>query len=129
MHQVLYISTAPDLEDGDVEAILEQSQKNNLLRGITGFLLYNGRNFMQLLEGEEAHLKSLLATLSHDMRHSGIVRLAHEAVDRRSCPEWSMQHLRLAESPKDRRARLTENLPASLRSDLQKMVMNFASLN
>ncbi|WP_052768900.1 BLUF domain-containing protein [Aurantiacibacter marinus] len=129
MHQVLYISTAPNLSDDAVKSILKQSQRNNPQHEITGFLLYNGRNFMQLLEGEDAHLTALLRKLSVDVRHTGIVRLAHENVRGRICPDWSMEHLRLAESPKERQVRLSQRLPASLSHDLHRMVMNFASLN
>ncbi len=63
MHQVLYISTAPNLGDDVVAAILDQSQRNNPLQEITGFLLYNGRNFMQLLEGEDAQSDAAFAQI------------------------------------------------------------------
>ena len=36
------------------EIKLAASARNNPERGITGLLLFNGRNFLQLLEGEEA---------------------------------------------------------------------------
>ena len=54
LSQYLYISTAPTLPREEVDAILAASARNNPERGITGLLLFNGRNFLQLLEGEES---------------------------------------------------------------------------
>ena len=129
MRQVIYISTGANVRMDEVEAILDSSRRNNPAAGITGFLLYNGRNFLQLLEGREDDLLALLAMLRADERHAGIVLLSDEFISQRDCPEWTMQHLRLSDSPDERRARIEADLPPSLGSMARQIVANFASLN
>lgn len=129
MRQVLYISSAPGLSSEEVAAILDVCRRNNQERGITGFLLYNGRNFMQLLEGEEVNLQWLLERLGKDPRHSGMVLLADIAITAADCPDWSMQEIRLVDDVAQRRERLAAELPASLVEEVRQLVMNFAALN
>ena len=52
--QYVYISTAQDLSRDQVEGILQTCARNNVAQDVTGLLLYNGRNFLQLLEGDKA---------------------------------------------------------------------------
>ncbi len=129
LSQYLYISTAPSLSRDEVEAILSSSARNNPARGITGLLLYNGRNFLQLLEGEEAELVDLMVRISHDPRHAGVSILDRKRIERRSCPEWAMKRILIAESVDNRRKALEEDLPRDLDQDTRKIIMNFAVLN
>jgi len=127
--QYLYISTAPDLNREDVDAILASSQRNNPEINVTGMLLYNGRNFLQLLEGEESQLVSLMVKISHDPRHTGISMIDRRLVDQRACGDWNMQRIRISDNIEKRRELLDEQLPAALDDDLRNIVMNFAVLN
>lgn len=129
LSQYLYISTAPSLSRDEVESILSSSARNNPARGITGLLLYNGRNFLQLLEGEEAELVDLMVRISHDPRHAGVSILDRKTVDRRSCPEWAMKRVLIAESVENRRKALEEELPDGLDKETRKVIVNFAVLN
>ncbi|MEO1488805.1 MAG: BLUF domain-containing protein [Pseudomonadota bacterium] len=127
--QYLYISTAPNLSREEVASILDTSACNNPVRGITGLLLYNGRNFLQLLEGEEAELVSLMLKISHDPRHSGISMLDRSHASERACPDWAMKRVLIAESVEARREILEADLPKGINPDHRKIVMNFATLN
>lgn len=127
--QYLYISTAPSLSRDDVDAILESSARNNPAAGITGLLLYNGRNFLQLLEGEKAPLDTLMARIAEDPRHGGVSVLHVSEVKERTCPQWAMKRVFIAESIANRRELLEEGLPENLDSDVRKMILNFAVLN
>jgi hypothetical protein len=127
--QYLYISTAPSLAREDVEAILATSQRNNGARNVTGLLLYNGRNFLQLLEGEESELVSLMVRISHDPRHTGISMIDRRTVPARVCPDWAMQRIQIADNIERRRELLNKELPTELDTDLHKIIMNFAILN
>ncbi len=127
--QYLYISTAPSLSRDEVEAILASSARNNPARGVTGLLLYNGRNFLQLLEGEEVELVDLMVRISHDPRHAGVSILDRKNIEERSCPGWAMKRVMIAESVETRRATLEAELPATLDDETRKVVMNFAVLN
>ena len=127
--QYLYISTAPSLSRDEVDAILEVSARNNPARGITGLLLYNGRNFLQFLEGEEAELVTLMLRISHDPRHSGISMIDRRVTEQRACEEWAMKRILIAESVEARMQLLDAELPAKLDQDIRKIISNFAVLN
>lgn len=127
--QYLYISTAPSLPRAEVDAILASSQRNNGARDITGLLLYNGRNFLQLLEGEESELVTLMLKISHDARHTGISMIDRKAVEARTCPSWAMRRIPIAESISKRREALEAQLPDALDLQTRKIITNFAVLN
>ena len=127
--QYLYISTAPSLSREEVDAILKASQRNNPSRDITGLLLYNGRNFLQLLEGEESELVSLMLTISHDPRHTGISMIDRKLVDDRVCPNWAMKRIPIADSVEKRREAIQAELPDELDDQTRKIITNFVVLN
>ncbi|MDN3646892.1 BLUF domain-containing protein [Pontixanthobacter aestiaquae] len=130
MRQFVYISTAAhEVSNDDVVNILESSRRNNPDRGITGFLIFNGRNFLQLVEGPEDALFSLMNQLARDSRHSGIVRLEDIPIETRTCEEWAMTRLRLIDPVQERRTNLDAILPASLAPNVRRTVLNFAALN
>ncbi|MEP3052096.1 MAG: BLUF domain-containing protein [Erythrobacter sp.] len=129
LSQYLYISTAPGLSAEEVDQILESSVANNSARGITGILLYNGRNFMQLLEGKEDDLAALMARIAQDSRHSGVSTLDRREVSKRSCVQWAMKRVFFTESVDDRRRGLDKELPADLDPEMRKTIVNFAMLN
>ncbi|WP_209349075.1 BLUF domain-containing protein [Pontixanthobacter sp. CEM42] len=130
MRQFVYISTAAhDVSNDDVAKILESSQRNNPDRGITGFLIFNGRNFLQLVEGSEEALLSLMNQLARDSRHSGIVRLEDIPIGTRTCEDWAMTRLRLIDPVNERRADLDAVLPVSLAPSVRRTILNFAALN
>lgn len=129
LRQYLYVSTALNLSADAIKSILVACQHNNAERGITGLLLYNGRNFIQLVEGEPDDLEWVMGRISADPRHSGISKLEDRATEQRSCPEWKMRHIRLLDDVSERRAALDLELPEKLDSGLRRMILNFASLN
>jgi hypothetical protein len=129
LSQYLYISTAPTLSRDEVDAILATSARNNPAREITGLLLYNGRNFLQLIEGEEEELVALMLRITEDSRHSGITLLDRRAIEARTCPDWAMKRVLIADSIANRREMLDAELPEGLAPEIRKMIMNFAVLN
>jgi len=129
LSQYLYISTAPTLSRDEVDAILATSARNNPAREITGLLLYNGRNFLQLIEGEEEALVALMLRITEDPRHSGITLLDRRAIEERSCPDWAMKRVLIAESIASRREMLERELPEGIAPEVRKMIVNFAVLN
>lgn len=129
LSQYLYISTAPTLPREVVDDILATSARNNPARGITGLLLFNGRNFLQLLEGEEGEVAELMDTITADPRHSGVSVLDRRAIATRACPDWAMKRVMIAESIESRREMLEAELPNGLDPELRKMIVNFAVLN
>lgn len=129
MRQYVYVSTAELLSQDDVAAILASCQRNNAERGVTGLLLYNGRNFLQLLEGNGNDLEWIMRRIELDSRHHGISRLYDEPASERACPDWLMKRIALGDSGEARRERLEAELPAKLDPHLRRMILNFALLN
>lgn len=129
LKQYLYISTAPGVSREGLDAIIDASARNNPTAGITGLLLYNGRNFMQLLEGKGEALDALMERISGDPRHSGVAIVHRGEVAERSCPEWAMKRVIIAESVAERRAALEQELPGDLDPTVRKMILNFSGLN
>ncbi len=129
LSQYLYISTAPTLPREEVDSILATSARNNPARGITGLLLFNGRNFLQLLEGEEGQVNALMETIFADPRHSGVSVLDRRGIVARTCPDWAMKRVLIAESIANRREMLERDLPEGLDPEVRKMIVNFAVLN
>jgi hypothetical protein len=129
LSQYLYISTAPTLPREEVDAILATSARNNPARGITGLLLFNGRNFLQLLEGEEGEVAALMDRITADPRHAGVSVLDRRTIDQRACPDWAMKRVLIAESLASRREMLERDLPHGLDPEVRKMIVNFAVLN
>lgn len=129
LRQYIYVSTAPQLGRGEIDSILESCQRNNAARNVTGLLLYNGRNFLQLLEGAGEDLEWVIGRISSDPRHSGISVLADVDCEERSCPDWLMRHIRLVDNLDERRDALLRDLPDNLDPQLAKIILNFASLN
>ena len=129
LRHILYISNAPGLRDSEIAAIVEESQRNNIIRDITGMLLYNGRNFMQLIEGDEADLRKLLQRLAKDKRHSGIVNLIDAPIPQRDCEGWAMKCVSLGKSIAERRSMLDRLLPEDMMPNVRHLALNFAALN
>ena len=89
--QLIYCSAASQSFDrADLTQILEASRRNNMRNGITGMLLHSGGSFFQVLEGEDARIDELMATLERDPRHHRVTVIIREPIAERSFPDWSM---------------------------------------
>lgn len=72
-------------------AILKTSRVYNAEHGVTGLLLYSQGKYYQVLEGEEAEVRSLfIDRISKDKRHHSITLLEEQKLEARNFPEWSM---------------------------------------
>ena len=90
MHQLTYISTARSVDNATLEAILAASRRNNGRDGITGLLLFNGKRFLQALEGPTALVEATYARIATDPRHRAPVILASKHVEARQFGKWAM---------------------------------------
>lgn len=96
LFRLIYVSTArPGLSDADMSSVLNASQSNNEERYITGYLVLNGENFMQLIEGPRAEVEDIYDRILKDKRHTGIVRILAEKAEKRAFPRWSMNYFRV----------------------------------
>jgi hypothetical protein len=91
MLSLVYLSVAAKgLERNDLHAIGEEARRFNVSQGITGLLAYNGRHFLQLLEGRGNRVEELLGHIAHDPRHHDLVVIRREERVLRECGGWSM---------------------------------------
>ena len=126
---MVYVSTAVNLNEGDVVSIVEHAQRSNQRHGISGFLLYNGRSFFQLLEGPTDALRALMVRLDQDSRHSGVIVLENSDAVVPCFPGWAMRHLRLAETLSERHGVIDAALPSELDPMIRRLAVNFSTLN
>ena len=91
LRQVFYLSRVDSaLTDPEVSQILSISQRNNRRKDITGCLLYSGRHFAQVLEGNPDLLNDTLARIAKDGRHCDVKIVMDRMVVSRAFPNWSM---------------------------------------
>lgn len=96
MYRLVYVSTAREsLNTEDIGRILDVSQSNNHERYLTGFLVHNGRNFMQALEGAYDEVREIFDRILLDDRHEGVVQILGEKIDKRAFPDWAMNYFRV----------------------------------
>jgi hypothetical protein len=70
--------------------ILKVSERNNRTVGITGFLVFDGQTFAQILEGEPADVERTFARIALDERHRDVTVVASQAVPQRDFASWTM---------------------------------------
>jgi hypothetical protein len=92
--QTFYVSRArAAFDEAAVQAILLSARRNNPRLEVTGCLLFSGRCFAQVLEGERSRVTGLAARIAGDARHDG-VRFLHQARRvEREYADWPMGYL------------------------------------
>ncbi|MEM5516826.1 BLUF domain-containing protein [Henriciella sp. AS95] len=94
MYRLVYVSTARDaVSSQNLQDILESAIRNNSDAEVTGTLLYNGPNFLQVLEGPEAAVREIYDRICSDARHSHVVTVLEERQTRRHFDDTPMQLL------------------------------------
>lgn len=127
MLSVIYVSVAdPLLSPADINAILTSSRRNNARDALTGALIYNGHNFMQLLEGPADRVDACLAVIRDDSRHSGMIEIRRRAIDRRDFADWAILYEPAFHGHEAEFARLAAN--GRLDPEFERMLGNFVAL-
>lgn len=84
-YAISYVSTAKiDLPDQGVQDIMTTAVNFNKAEKITGLLLYNERNFFQLIEGEKKTIEDLYERIVQDSRHQNIIKILEKPVFKNS---------------------------------------------
>ena len=91
----VYCSRAAEgVDDVEVDRIIEQSQRRNVERDITGVLVFGSGVFFQWIEGPPVEVENLIASLHGDPRHYDIVPLDRSVEKReRLYPNWEMERV------------------------------------
>ena len=75
-HSLCYVSSAKEsLTNIDLEHLFFVNNRNNSELDISGILVYNNGNFLQILEGEKHTIDNLFLKISKDSRHNNIIEL------------------------------------------------------
>jgi len=129
MLQLIYISTAAaSMRDVEQTQILAASRRNNARDEITGLLFFNGRRFLQALEGPVAAVERAIARIKADDRHSGIVTLSRREVDVREFGDWAMAALGTGEAAAQAAIDRVDTLTAEASPNVRAHFTSFARL-
>lgn len=120
LHQIMYISSAKGAMTAEQCAgIAAASAVRNRADDVTGLLLFNGRRFLQVLEGPKDAVERVYARIAKDGRHGAIVTLRETGIETREFGEWGMAYddpAHPSDSLKDKVAALLEQAGPSTRA-------------
>lgn len=88
--RVVYYSERNMAAALDVKQMISASQRNNAKTTISGFLVFDGACFLQVLEGSRHDVSATYHRIANDPRHQRILLLACSDVRERLFPGWSM---------------------------------------
>lgn len=129
MLQLIYISTAtPAMREPELTRILSASRRNNAREGISGLLFFNGRRFLQALEGPAAVIETAIARIKADPRHAAIVTLSRREVDTREFGDWAMASLGAGEAAGQAAIDRVDALTANASPNVRAQFTSFARL-
>lgn len=80
-----------DLAQGDLKAILDRSRSNNPGLGVTGVLLFDGRYYLQTLEGDARRVGDLFLRIGEDTRHHDLIPFCVGEKETRRFPDFAMK--------------------------------------
>ena len=96
MFELIYTSVGrKPLTDDEVADLLEECREFNLEHNVTGLLLYDGEQFMQLLEGYAAEVEALFCRIAADSRHHSINVCSRRDLEVRNLETWAMAFRRV----------------------------------
>jgi Sensors of blue-light using FAD len=96
--QLLYRSRSllpADRGDDALKAILATAVRRNRDDGITGCLGYSRNAFVQVLEGQQAHVDETFLRIQQDDRHEDVQMLMSRPLRNRAFSDWSMASIDL----------------------------------
>ncbi|WP_176695843.1 BLUF domain-containing protein [Phenylobacterium immobile] len=101
IQRLLYVSRITARAAGPLpstmEDILVESHGRNAALGVTGFLWSDGVHFCQVLEGADAAVDAVFASILQDDRHKDVRLRLQEASSDRKFDRWSMCGMTLSD--------------------------------
>jgi hypothetical protein len=99
MKVIAYLSQPTDYTNisETLLAIEKQSKSFNSKNEISGALFFTGKHFLQVIEGPEDAVDTLMASIMKDSRHHDIHILFANPEHSRTLPAWNMQPLDLTD--------------------------------
>jgi hypothetical protein len=88
---IVYVSFSSDeLSENELKTLLQEVRTKNEEQQVTGLLLYNDGSFIQVIEGSQQTIRNLFERIRGDHRHTNVVKLLEEPIQKRAFPDWSM---------------------------------------
>lgn len=81
----------------EVSELIQRARVNNGAQGLSGGLLWSGRYFLQVLEGDRERVEKLYNVIRVDPRHQDVTLIEQSLVDERLFGEWYMAFCGLEE--------------------------------
>lgn len=92
---LLYISRStmqPVDAVAGLNTIVATAHARNPGLGLTGALLFTGYHFAQVLEGNDAEINIMMASIGRDTRHDQILIVDHGPITSRRFADWSLAY-------------------------------------
>ena len=112
-----------DLTAKDLADIQSTARTLNALDGITGLLAFDGTRFLQIVEGAEDAIDSLVERLRRDPRHSGFEIRDERFVEAGSFPDWSMELVSVSAGFLHARSELESALPLGVAPAVRELIL------
>lgn len=91
MSSLVYASThAAPLTPTALRLIVERARIRNKRLSVTGALVYDGKRFMQCLEGPEPAVEEIYAAIGLDARHKDVTLVFKRPMVEREFADWQM---------------------------------------
>lgn len=91
MLSLVYVSSASRaFSPSELTTLLAVSRRNNTRDAISGMLVYRDGDFLQILEGPEAAVRTTYARIARDPRHGRVMVLDESHIETRAFGDWSM---------------------------------------
>tara|TARA_R110000772_G_scaffold13131_3_gene39191 strand:+ start:856 stop:1257 length:402 start_codon:yes stop_codon:yes gene_type:complete len=131
MFRLIYVSTASEtISNEDLENIVAVAVDQNAKMSITGLLLFNGTNFMQVLEGGQSDVEGLYSRIVEDNRHVSVSTILTEDTQTRVFHPWAMlfKNLPMDSPAQDARIDMADVMALKMPDHMRKIIANFDSL-
>lgn len=99
----------------------------NAEQGVTGLLVFNGANFVQLIEGDAPAINRVMERIERDDMHSNIHILRNSPMRERECPEWGMRCHFFQFVEEGAAEKFANTLPSSMLPDTRLIFTSLAS--
>jgi len=129
LKSIIYISTkTKNFSEEELGQLVESASQFNAANNITGCLIYNGMNFIQLIEGEAEDIHRCMERISADDRHTGIVVVRDLDIEKRECPDWNMIGRKVAPKQVEQEQADVSQLLALAEANTKTLFTSFSSL-
>lgn len=90
-YSIIYRSKAKDsFTTSQIEIMLIKAKQFNKNHNITGCIVYNADEFIQIIEGDKSEISQLYSKIKNDDRHHDVTTLIETESDTMLWDKWSM---------------------------------------